>query len=262
MEQPKQHKEKSKKTKRAPSADEELARAHQMASDLAKRGRDDVAAGSAEDNKRTKRAPPPPAEDAVAWTCELCDTVIMVRPDGRAKAQHLAGKAHLKKARQAAGGGAAPSEVREMQMFECRLCGCTGPASAQAVHDAGKRHRERLYKLGALAPKLKKGDWICCSSKHPYMEHCFAKAGRCTKSGCTAVRETQMSYEEAQALALTAQHMPAPAPKPAGSSEKKVCKDCGETFEFSARQQATCLEKGWKAPVRCGPCRQERKATA
>ena len=40
-----------------------------------------------------------------------------------------------------------------------------------------------------------------------------------------------------------------------------VCKDCGETFVFTAGEQEFYAEKGFQnEPARCTPCRDARKA--
>ncbi|NLO83174.1 MAG: zinc-binding protein [Clostridiales bacterium] len=40
-----------------------------------------------------------------------------------------------------------------------------------------------------------------------------------------------------------------------------VCKDCGETFVFTAGEQEFYAEKGFQnEPARCKPCRDARKA--
>ncbi len=39
-----------------------------------------------------------------------------------------------------------------------------------------------------------------------------------------------------------------------------VCKDCGQEFIFTARDQEFYAEKGFSNPVRCKECRIARKA--
>ncbi len=40
-----------------------------------------------------------------------------------------------------------------------------------------------------------------------------------------------------------------------------VCKDCGQEFTFTAREQEFYAEKGFtNEPLRCKPCRDARKA--
>lgn len=39
----------------------------------------------------------------------------------------------------------------------------------------------------------------------------------------------------------------------------KKCKDCGENFTFSTREQEFYKEKGFPDPKRCKSCRQKRK---
>lgn len=250
-----------KKKARAPraeptedGAEDEVEAARRFAAQLEKKRKVRDPAASAEAHKKAR---PAPADDAAPWTCELCDSTILVRPDGRARVQHLEGKAHRKKERVAAASSEQP-KVREL--FQCALCGCTGAASAQATHDGGKWHLERLQKLGALVPRLKRGDWLCCSPNHPFIQHNFAKSGRCSRNGCTAVRETQMGYEEAHTLAATVDHAPKPRPTAFGKVETLTCKDCGAEFDWGVKQQATCAAKGWPAPGRCNACRQARKA--
>lgn len=41
---------------------------------------------------------------------------------------------------------------------------------------------------------------------------------------------------------------------------KIVCKDCGNEFTFTAREQEFYKEKGFSNPVRCKECREKRKA--
>ena len=38
------------------------------------------------------------------------------------------------------------------------------------------------------------------------------------------------------------------------------CKDCGQSFTFTAGEQAFYTERGFTEPVRCRPCRDARKA--
>ena len=38
------------------------------------------------------------------------------------------------------------------------------------------------------------------------------------------------------------------------------CKDCGQTFDFTAGEQEFYTERGFSEPVRCKACRQSRKA--
>lgn len=39
-----------------------------------------------------------------------------------------------------------------------------------------------------------------------------------------------------------------------------VCKDCGEEFTFTEREQQFYAEKNFAEPVRCKACRDARKA--
>lgn len=39
------------------------------------------------------------------------------------------------------------------------------------------------------------------------------------------------------------------------------CKDCGNSFTFSAGEQEFYNQKGFNAPVRCKKCREARKLT-
>ena len=42
-----------------------------------------------------------------------------------------------------------------------------------------------------------------------------------------------------------------------------VCKDCGQEFTFTAREQEFYAEKGFtNEPLRCKPCRDARKAAS
>lgn len=44
--------------------------------------------------------------------------------------------------------------------------------------------------------------------------------------------------------------------------KKIVCKDCGNVFYFTVRDQEFYAEKGFKnEPVRCKDCRSKKKAT-
>ena len=44
-----------------------------------------------------------------------------------------------------------------------------------------------------------------------------------------------------------------------GREDKYVmCKDCGQTFVFSAGEQKFFAKNGWTAPVRCKDCREEK----
>lgn len=43
-------------------------------------------------------------------------------------------------------------------------------------------------------------------------------------------------------------------------NKKIVCKDCGQEFEFTVREQEFYKEKGFSDPQRCKPCREKRKA--
>jgi CxxC-x17-CxxC domain-containing protein len=46
-----------------------------------------------------------------------------------------------------------------------------------------------------------------------------------------------------------------------GMSDKTLtCRDCGETFTFTAGEQAFYLERGFSEPQRCPACRTARKA--
>lgn len=42
-------------------------------------------------------------------------------------------------------------------------------------------------------------------------------------------------------------------------NKKIKCKDCGEEFNFSDRDQAFYAEKGFQEPKRCRFCRNARK---
>jgi CxxC-x17-CxxC domain-containing protein len=39
-----------------------------------------------------------------------------------------------------------------------------------------------------------------------------------------------------------------------------TCQDCGQTFTFTAGEQAFYQERGFLRPKRCKPCRSDRKA--
>ena len=76
-------------------------------------------------------APAPAASDS--WTCATCGITISIA-DPRAKEQHLAGKAHAKKAK--AAGASEPAKAVPKAgppgylagYWTCKLCGgCTGP---------------------------------------------------------------------------------------------------------------------------------------
>jgi hypothetical protein len=38
-----------------------------------------------------------------------------------------------------------------------------------------------------------------------------------------------------------------------------TCRDCGQPFKFSEKDQQLFADKGWKAPFRCRPCRNLAK---
>jgi len=44
-----------------------------------------------------------------------------------------------------------------------------------------------------------------------------------------------------------------------GGSQQLTCQDCGNTFEFSADDQAFFAEKGYAPPKRCPTCRRAKK---
>ena len=71
-----------------------------QASNLGGRGKDSTL--SATDARKTDEPPP------TRWTCAVCDVTIFVRTDGRAREQHIAGKAHQRNL-QAQQGGAQES---------------------------------------------------------------------------------------------------------------------------------------------------------
>ena len=60
-------------------------------------GGDPFSIDAAPDAVEIDDGPPP-----ITWHCELCSVTITEHPDGRAQAQHLVGKTHLKKLRKAA----------------------------------------------------------------------------------------------------------------------------------------------------------------
>ena len=152
------------------------------------------------------------ADDCESWTCELCNVTLSIRADGRAKTQHLEGKAHLKQARrqaasaalstapagdEAASAPAAPSKA----FFVCRLCACTLATSAEATHLAGANHTAKVRALEQIVSsgKMQKGDWLCV--QHGAMlQHNFASKARCQRSSCDGTREGGVSYEEALKL--------------------------------------------------------------
>lgn len=137
------------------------------------------------------------------WTCSLCNVTIHVRSDGRAREQHLSGKAHARKARALAAAAAPPpSDNKEALRFECRLCGCSVASSAREAHVGGAKHLERMAALRALCKgdRFKRGDWLCCSRKHT-LQHNFANAATCRRSLCSGARELGLAYEEAMQLA-------------------------------------------------------------
>lgn len=41
--------------------------------------------------------------------------------------------------------------------------------------------------------------------------------------------------------------------------QELICSDCGQSFTFSAEDQAYFNERGYSAPKRCKPCRQIKK---
>lgn len=44
------------------------------------------------------------------------------------------------------------------------------------------------------------------------------------------------------------------------AADKITCKDCGQPFYFTERDQGFFKEKGWDPPKRCRDCRRQRKA--
>ena len=202
-------------------------------------------------------APPPPskkelrrreaAERAVAeragegggderepWTCETCGVTILVRPDGRARQQHLQGKAHAKRLRAApataasagapsaasasataAAPAAAPAAVPAAVpagggtgYYECKLCSCTLASSAGALHEKGARHRERVQRLAAFLRErsaadaerpLKPGDWICTAASHA-PQLVYANRDSCCRAGCGRARAQGLSQSEAATM--------------------------------------------------------------
>ena len=44
------------------------------------------------------------------------------------------------------------------------------------------------------------------------------------------------------------------------SDRTLTCRDCGQTFTFTAGEQAFYQERGFSEPTRCKPCRDKRKA--
>jgi len=45
-------------------------------------------------------------------------------------------------------------------------------------------------------------------------------------------------------------------------SETRSCRDCPETYEMDANQAEWYLERGWKLPKSCPPCRKKKKDAA
>jgi hypothetical protein len=155
------------------------------------------------------------------WTCSLCEVTILVRPDGRAREQHLAGKAHAKRERAAA--SAAPADARPAgdgkPMYTCRLCACTLALGAGGSHAAGARHRDRVAQLALFlashadgasshdAEPLKRGDWVCCLNHAPQLV--YASRSVCCRARCGGTREQGLSQQEAASIAAAAQPRPA-----------------------------------------------------
>lgn len=42
----------------------------------------------------------------------------------------------------------------------------------------------------------------------------------------------------------------------------RICKDCGIEFFISERTEKFFQEKGWAMPIRCKPCREQKKLRA
>ena len=140
------------------------------------------------------------------WTCSVCNVTIHVRSDGRAREQHLSGKAHARKARvlQTAVSASAASQEKAALRFDCRLCGCSVASSAREAHVTGAKHLERVAALHALckSESFKKGDWLCCDRKHA-LQHNYAKSATCRRGFCGGTRELGIPYEDATQLART-----------------------------------------------------------
>ena len=210
-------------------------------------------------------APAPAASDS--WTCAVCGITISVA-DPRAKEQHLAGKAHAKKAK--AAGASEPAKAVPKAgppgylagYWTCKLCGgCTGPSHTRAAHDGGKRHQERLAMLVALAPQLKKGDWVCCSlapkAHHEgALQHNYASKETCCRQRCGAAQASGLAYAEALRLCRPA----AAAVEVADDDITLRCKGCSAEFSFTVAQQKLFAKEGWAKPQRCIECRAKRRA--
>lgn len=38
-----------------------------------------------------------------------------------------------------------------------------------------------------------------------------------------------------------------------------ICKDCGEDFDFTEKEQQFFRKNSWNDPIRCKPCRDQRR---
>jgi len=152
------------------------------------------------------------SSDGEQWTCELCDTTILVRADGRAREQHLAGKAHAKRLRaREAAGAAGAGAAASLAMYVCKLCTCTLALAAGEAHESGAKHLERLEQMRSffkhhsydgLDETLKKGDWICCHGHAPQLV--YAARATCCRAQCRATWEQGLAQGEATEMVARA----------------------------------------------------------
>lgn len=216
--------------------------------------------------------------DSEVWTCELCGTTLSVRSDGRAREQHIAGKAHQKRVAAAEAATREAEAVAQGEMYTCKVCGdLTLAASAREAHEGGKKHRARVAALEELVVKegddgatsFKAGDWVCCrqAGSHSRPQHNFRANDVCVREGCGGARAIGLSFEEVTELARSAQKARAAAGKSAAvvatdANVDLACRDCGESFHFTPKEQRFYSEKRFAAPRRCPPCRGGKSGAA
>ena len=233
------------------------------------------------ESKAGKKRKKPASSSVVAfeegtelWTCVLCNATLTVRPDGRAKAQHLEGKSHAKKLRAAEGGGAGLAQTAVAAspaagaIEECRLCNWRGTGADAAAHASGSKHRsrvDRLEKLWRAAGEngAQKGDWVCLAHAHANgILHNTAKATTC--SACEGVREKGLGYEYVRSLLAqwkAAKVAQSRMTAVVATSNDRVleCRNCSSSITFTVREQKFYAEKAFAAPSSCASCRPRKE---
>mmetsp|Transcript_41180 Transcript_41180/g.68486 ORF Transcript_41180/g.68486 Transcript_41180/m.68486 type:complete len:388 (+) Transcript_41180:89-1252(+) len=251
-----------------------------------------VAATDADNAKHVSRAPD---SAGATWTCLLCQLTISAT-DGRAKVQHELGKAHQKKLKQQAAslavavsqaravsklggklptapapaekkaGMPAPADKKAGMMFTCKLCDCTGPASAKTTHEAGRKHQRRLELIVSSCDgtdKFKPGDWVCCRRHSPQIN--FASKTECCRADCSCAREEGLQFDEVHVLVRRAKRSKAVADRAAAYRSRTIvaasdaqtlqCRECGQAFTFTVEDQRFYELKQFNVPRRCAKCR-------